>query len=75
MAVTVVEVLTEVESLTTTPNTATAIEVVSVTDGPLTTNTGTAVVDVASRPVVANAVVSETPPPNPFEGMVWIDIS
>jgi hypothetical protein len=42
---------------------------------PINTSSVVSVVEVASRPVVANAVVSATPPPNPYEGMVWIDIS
>ena len=51
------------------------VEVVSLQYSPVTTSKGTAVVDVVGPPMVRNAVVSPTPPPNPYENMIWIDVS
>jgi hypothetical protein len=41
----------------------------------LQTTGGQAVLSVVGSNVVNNAIVSPTEPSNPYEGLVWIDIS
>lgn len=75
MVVKVVEVLnSQHEVIETTSNTV-VVEVVRNTVSPIETTSGAAVVEVLGHNIVQNAVVSENPPLNPYEGQVWIDVS
>ena len=53
----------------------TAIDIVRTADTPINTVGGEAVVEVVGPGRVANAVVSATPPADPYEGQIWIDVS
>jgi hypothetical protein len=70
----VVEVVSPVSAVGETSNKAVVVEVVKTTNVPINTTSGAAVVQVASRPVVENAVVSPTAPPFPYENMIWIEV-
>lgn len=52
-------------------------EVVALTGARTVTveNTSVQALEVVSRTVIANVVVSATEPGAPFEGQIWIDIS
>ena len=70
-----VEVLTKTTAVTEATDSARVISVVRQTQSPVTTNTGVAIIDVVGPPVLKNAVILPVEPSNPFEGMIWIDIS
>lgn len=75
MAVIVVEVISPVESSVVNNGNATVVEVVNVAPSAITSTATTSAVEVLGNNLVQNAVVSESEPPNPYEGQVWIDIS
>lgn len=70
-----VEVVTPVSVVSAVEGASTAISVVGPTQSPITTNREAAVVNVVGANMVQNVVVSTTEPSNPYEGLVWIDIS
>jgi hypothetical protein len=76
MVVSSVQVLssTSVAGSTVTSG-ASALDVIHVTNMPLNTDNAMAVVEVVGPPVVPDAIVSATPPANPYEGMIWVDVS
>ena len=53
---------------------STAIQVVRPTVSPLPTVASQATVTIVGANVVNNAIVSPTEPPDPYEGMVWIQV-
>lgn len=75
MVVKVVEVLNTQHEVIEVTSGTTVVEVVRQTETPIETTAGAAVVEVLGHNIVQNAVVSENPPANPYEGQVWIDIS
>ena len=50
------------------------VTVVRSSPPPLETTGSQAVLEVVGANVVNNAIVSPTEPPNPYEGMVWIQV-
>lgn len=62
-------------SISISPFRAADIDIVSATEAPINTNSTSSAVEIMGPPVVQNAIVSATPPTNPYEGLVWIDIS
>lgn len=75
MAVIVVEVISPVQSSVVNNGSAAVVEVVNVAGSAITTVASVSAVEVLGNNLVQNAVVSETPPANPYQGQVWIDIS
>lgn len=53
---------------------AMVVEVVNTTTSPATSTATTSAIEVVGHNVVQNAVVAETEPVNPYEGMVWIQV-
>lgn len=70
-----VEVVTPVTSVSDVDGRSTEIIVTRPTASPISTNGSQAVVDVVKTvSVINNAVVSDTEPAEPFEGMIWIEV-
>jgi len=73
MAIKVIVIYPEV-SVSEAQGSGTAIQVVRPTVTPLPTVQSRATVDIVGANVVNNAIVSPTEPPNPYNGMVWIQV-
>lgn len=71
----VVEVLTPETAVSQASDSAVAITVVKTVDSTIVNNQSVAVVEVVGANMVTGVVVSATPPINPYEGQVWLDIS
>lgn len=71
----IVEVIEPVGAQIQSSDKTVVIEIVDTARSPITTTVGAAAIEVLGNNLVQNAYVSATPPSNPYEGQVWIDIS
>lgn len=76
MAVKVVTLLQDGQTVITQATTQQAVLTINNTARTFTVNNvSLPAIEVVGPPVIANVVVQSTPPTNPFEGQIWIDIS
>lgn len=75
MAVTVVDLIQDGSVVGTVIADYNVVDVVNTAPVAVVNNISQPVTEITGTSIIANVVVSATPPVNPYEGQIWIDIS